>query len=402
MSNRASTTASAPRSRSISATARTSSRSSRRPTAPAPTIAGRRAWRSSSAGTPRTASCCGDATCVRVAVVGAGLAGLAAADALATAGLSRSVLEARDRVGGRVHSRARQRRRRRDGRRVHPARLHRGPGGCRSLRARPLGQGHALRPPRAARRRGAAPAPRGSGRAIDAALAAARAGAERSRELLDGLEIDSGAREAILARLRSPRRRRRAGPAESWRCWPGSATSPRRASPAATSASPRHWPALGRGGSISASRSGRSPTRRRRRGRDRAAASFAADRCVIAVPAHRDRPDRAPPGAVRGDRCARLDRLRPRREAVRPPPGPVAPSATLAVPDRYWAWTASGDEDGASQPVVSAFAGSAAALAGLADPSSTPRPSSAAADPAKALTTGCEAPSSSPLAVQAQ
>jgi monoamine oxidase len=48
-----------------------------------------------------------------------------------------------------------------------------------------------------------------------------------------------------------------------------------------------------------------------------------------------------------------------------PLPGPVAPSATLAVPDRYWAWTASGDEDGASQPVVSAFAGSAAALAGL-------------------------------------
>jgi monoamine oxidase len=40
---------------------------------------------------------------------------------------------------------------------------------------------------------------------------------------------------------------------------------------------------------------------------------------------------------------------------------PAPPSATLSVPERYWAWTATGTDD-RTQPVVSAFAGSPAAL----------------------------------------
>jgi len=40
------------------------------------------------------------------------------------------------------------------------------------------------------------------------------------------------------------------------------------------------------------------------------------------------------------------------------------PSAVMSVPDRFWCWTARG-QDGAVQPVVSAFAGSATALEAL-------------------------------------
>ena len=36
---------------------------------------------------------------------------------------------------------------------------------------------------------------------------------------------------------------------------------------------------------------------------------------------------------------------------------PARPSAVMSVPERYWCWTATGDNE-TVQPVVSAFAGS--------------------------------------------
>jgi monoamine oxidase len=45
--------------------------------------------------------------------------------------------------------------------------------------------------------------------------------------------------------------------------------------------------------------------------------------------------------------------------------GPVAPGAVISVPERFWTWTALGD-DGEAVPLVSAFAGSAPAVAALA------------------------------------
>jgi monoamine oxidase len=87
-----------------------------------------------------------------------------------------------------------------------------------------------------------------------------------------------------------------------------------------------------------------------------------ADACVVAVPAAvlgrvSFRPElprslAAAYAAVRYGHAAKL--FVPLRRAT-------PPSAVMSVPERYWTWTATGD-GGRPQPVVSAFAGSAEAL----------------------------------------
>ena len=139
---------------------------------------------------------------MRVAVAGAGLAGLAAADELARAGHSVAVFEARDRVGGRVWSRRLD-----NGAVVEMGAEYILPGNSavRELAER-FGLGLWDKGMRYGRRE-----PRGGIGTTHEELVAAAAIVERSletappglsaRELLDGLDIPPGAREALLARV---------------------------------------------------------------------------------------------------------------------------------------------------------------------------------------------------------
>ena len=138
---------------------------------------------------------------MRAAVVGAGLAGLSAADELRRAGAEVMVFEARERVGGRVWSRRLD-----NGAVVEMGAEYILPGNTavRELAARfGLGCGTrgCLREARAARRRGHQPRADGGGRAGDRARARGRAAGVSAQEFLDGLDIGVGVREALLARV---------------------------------------------------------------------------------------------------------------------------------------------------------------------------------------------------------
>jgi monoamine oxidase len=303
----------------------------------------------------------------RVVVAGAGFAGLAAAEALLRAGVDVVVLEARDRVGGRVWSRQLQ-----NGAIVEMGAEFILPGN-ETIRAYAerfglglwdKGMRYGVREPRGgigvtserlheALVRVAAALAEGAGTGISALA------------FLDRLQLDPGAREAIQSRLEV-----------------SSATTADRVDAAVLDGLAAHGDdpspsiafgnqriALALAAKLGAAVSLSSPI-----GRvvwddagvrvSAGGSEIEAERLVLAVPASAvDRiafeprlpePLRAAYAAVEYGHAAKL---------FVPVAEPAGPSAVLSVPERYWCWTATGDAG--VQPVVHCFAGSAPALAAL-------------------------------------
>jgi monoamine oxidase len=298
---------------------------------------------------------------IRVAVVGAGLAGLAAADALARAGREVVVLEARDRVGGRVWSRELD-----DGSVVEMGAEFILPGNTVvEETARRLGLGLWAKGMAYGRRepRGVAVGEdelRAAGVAIAAALEDRAVAAGTAAALL--ARLDEPVREAVRARVEISC----AAPAED-------VGADELGGVAAISDAPSFGIAGGNQGlaralaarldvrlrtPVSAIAWGPSGVVVRAGGGE-----LAADAVVVAVPAPlvasiAFAPTLPLASAVAGVRYGHAAKLFvPLRE--RP-----APSAVLSVAERYWTWTARAGQQ--VQPVVHAFAGSRPALDRLA------------------------------------
>jgi monoamine oxidase len=307
---------------------------------------------------------------VRAAIVGAGLAGLVAADELARGGVDVVVLEARSRVGGRVWSQ-----RLKGGAVVEMGAEYILPGNTaiRELAERfelglwDKGMRYGRRDPRGGigtthEELAAAVA------VVERALAnevAAEAPHRSAREFLDALDLPPGAREALLARVEisSANSAERVAAAEL----AGVAHIDDEGSPSIAGGNQRLPLALAE--SLGSAVQLDSPVMsiewdERVRVLSRTG-ELEADVCVIAVPAsvldqiefEPRLPDElaGPLGRIEYGHAAKL--FVPLREAA-------APSAVMSVPERYWTWTATGDGERV-QPVVSAFAGSARALEAL-------------------------------------
>jgi monoamine oxidase len=294
-------------------------------------------------------------------VIGAGLAGLVAADELASAGREVTVLEARDRVGGRTWSR----------RLANGATIEMGaefvlPGNTEVVAlAERLGLGLWEKGMRYGRRD-----PRDGVPVEPAALAAAvtdlgRAlgaldGAPTVRELLDSLPIDPAAREAMLARAEiSSAASADEAPATALATLAHVDDQP---SPSIAGGNQRLSLALADDVRLG------DPVARVDWDEDAVALTTEgghraeADACVVAVPASVISRIEISPALPEQKRAA-FDAVRYGHAAKLfvPLAEPAEPSAVMSVPERYWCWTATGD-GGSPMPVVSCFAGSAAAL----------------------------------------
>jgi monoamine oxidase len=301
---------------------------------------------------------------MRVVVVGAGFAGLAAADELRRAGAEVVVLEARDRVGGRVWSREMP-----NGAVVEMGAEFVLPDNeiLRATVAR-LGLELADKGMRYGRRefKGGAPMTRPeideAFAAIDRALAEPGAPELTSLELIERLPIGPAARDAILSRVEVSA----AAPAASVAAasLAGVAHIDDFPSPSVAGGNQRVAielaAALGEGVNLGA------PVRSVAWGDgvrvSTDAAEVEADAAVIAVPASVIGAISFDPALPRslGEALAGIAYGHAAKLFV-PLRAPAPTSAVLCVPERYWAWTATG-ADGKVQPVASAFAGSALAL----------------------------------------
>ncbi len=303
---------------------------------------------------------------MRVAVVGAGLAGLAAADALAREKVDVIVLEARDRVGGRVWSRELG-----NGAIVEMGAEFILPGNDTISRyVERFGLGlwakgmlYGDREPRGGI--GVSPsALRDAITTIAEALPAVEKGVSAAT-LLDRLPLDPGAREAIRARFEVSA----AATAERVEAaaLAGLASHSADICPSVAGGNQRIALALAAelGDAVHLSRPvdsvawGEGPALVRAGGSE-----VIADRVVLALPASVvDRVGFDPPlpellrSAYAGVEYGNAAKL------FVPLTRAAMPSAVLSVPERYWCWTATGAAG--VQPVVNAFAGSAPALARL-------------------------------------
>jgi monoamine oxidase len=303
---------------------------------------------------------------MRAVVVGAGLAGLSAAHHLHSAGHEVTVLEARDRIGGRVWSRELA-----NGTVVEMGAEFILPGNTYVLELADVfglelwdkGMRYGRREPRGAGEL-APGALEAAVRAVDAALADDPAlGRLPAPRLLERLAIERGPLEVLTARLEV------------------SAANPADSVPAASLAGVAHIgddpaPGIARGNARLAEALARplgdsiqlgAAVRRIAWNEggvtvDAADADLRADACVIAVPATTIgeisfQPALPEPVA----RAVREVRYGHAAKLFVPLLAPAPATAVMSVPDRYWTWTSTAD-GGRVQPVVNAFAGSAPAL----------------------------------------
>lgn len=307
---------------------------------------------------------------MRICVIGAGFSGLAAAEAVQRAGHEVVVLEARDRVGGRVWSQALP----------NGAVIERGAEFVEhyqteiiatvarlGLRLAPMGMAYADREPRGGQGVDRATMLAATAR-IRAVLAAGEADPnEAVTTFLDGLGLDPGAREAIVARLTITSTHPAASlpvavlgdgssllnSDESFRVAGGNQG-------VAHELARRLGPAVHLSTAVQAITWSDDHVTVRAGGLD-----VAADRAVLAIPARLMGQIACDPplpawkqAALAGVAYGHAAKLAvPLHEAT-------GPSATLSVPDHFWTWTAKG-ADGAVAPVANCFAGSAPALAEL-------------------------------------